>query len=105
MDKRKRLKQVFQKIFNTNLDYNKLSTKELENWDSVNHLMLIMSLEEEYNIGTKTITDLIDTESELLTIYESYFNSKKDFILNYFEIKALEGTLVDLFQNYLPEFN
>ena len=50
MHKRKRLKQVFQKIFNTNLDYNKLSTKELENWDSVNHLMLIMSLEEEYNI-------------------------------------------------------
>ena len=50
MDKRKRLKQVFQKIFNTNLDYNKLSTKELENWDSVNHLMLIMSLEEVFII-------------------------------------------------------
>ncbi len=50
MDKRKRLKQVFKKIFNTNLDHNKLSTKELDNWDSVNHLMLIMSLEEEFNI-------------------------------------------------------
>ena len=62
------------------------------------------SIIEEYNIGTKTITELIDTESELLSIYVSYFDSKKDFIQNYFKIKALEGNLVKTFQNYLPEF-
>jgi len=59
----------------------------------------------EYNTGTKTIKDLIDTESELLSIYVDYFDSRKDFILNYFHIKALEGNLVDLFQNYLPNFD
>ena len=62
------------------------------------------SIIEEYKIGTKTITDLIDTESELLSIYVSYFDSKKDFIQNYFKIKALEGNLVNTFQNYLPKF-
>ena len=30
MDKRKRLKQVFKNIFNTDLDHNKLTTKELD---------------------------------------------------------------------------
>jgi hypothetical protein len=62
------------------------------------------SIIEEYNIGTKTITELIDTESELLLIYVSYFDSKKNFIQNYFKIKALEGTLVNLFQDFLPQF-
>ena len=62
------------------------------------------SIIEEYNIGTKTITELIDTESDLLSIYVSYFDSKKNFIQNYFKIKALEGKLVESFQNYLPKF-
>ena len=62
------------------------------------------SIVAEYNIGTKTITDLIDTESDLLSIYVSYFDSKKSFIQNYFKIKALQGQLIDNFENYLPEF-
>ncbi len=62
------------------------------------------SIIEEYKIGTKTITELIDTESDLLSIYVSYFDAKKNYIQNYFKIKALEGSLVNTFQNYLPEF-
>ena len=63
------------------------------------------SIKEEYIIGTKTLTDLIETESELLSINVNYFDSRKDLILNYFQIKALEGSLIGLFKNYLPDSN
>ena len=36
---------------------------------------------------------------------EHYFDARKNFILNYFQIKALEGSLIDLFENYLPDSN
>ena len=63
------------------------------------------SIKEEYNIGTKTITDLIDAESALLDINVSYHTSKKNMILNYFNIMALEGTLIKVFEGYLPVYN
>lgn len=63
------------------------------------------SISEEYKIGTKTITDLIDAESELLNVNVNYHLSKKDMILNYFNIMALEGTLIAVFEDYLPEYN
>ncbi len=78
----------------------------------VTHLKRIESIEtsleiieEEYKIGTKTITDLIEAESELLSVNVNLLNDKKDFILNYFQIKALEGSLLDIFEKYLPNFN
>ena len=37
------------------------------------------SLKEEYNIGTKTITDLVNEEEKLLNANVNYLNSKKDF--------------------------
>ena len=63
------------------------------------------SIKEEYNIGTKTITDLIDAESELLNVNVNYYSSRKDMILNYFNIMALEGSLITSFENYLPDYN
>jgi len=63
------------------------------------------SIREEYNIGTKTITDLIDAESELLTVNVNYHSSKKDMILNYFNIMALEGSLISTFEKFLPNYN
>ena len=63
------------------------------------------SIKEEYNIGTKTITDLIDAESELLDVNVNYHSSRKDMILNYFNILALEGSLLENFENYLPDYN
>ena len=65
----------------------------------------LTSIKEEYNIGTKSITDIIDAESELLSINVNYFDARKDYILNYFQIKALEGDLITLFEDYLPEIN
>ncbi|MBD1147805.1 TolC family protein [Pelagibacterales bacterium SAG-MED31] len=63
------------------------------------------SIKEEYKIGTKTITDLIDAESELLDVNVNYHSSRKDMILNYFNILALEGSLLENFENYLPNYN
>ena len=63
------------------------------------------SIKEEYRIGTKTITDLIDAESDLLNVNVNYHTSKKDMIMNYFNIMALEGSLIVNFESYLPDYN
>ena len=63
------------------------------------------SIKEEYKIGTKTITDLIDAESELLDVNVNYHSARKDMILHYFNILALEGSLLENFENYLPNYN
>jgi len=63
------------------------------------------SIKEEYKIGTKTITDLIDAEGELLNVNVNYHSSRKNMILNYFNIMALEGSLIENFENYLPDYN
>ena len=63
------------------------------------------SIKEEYKIGTKTITDLIEVESELLNINVNYHTAKKDMILNYFNIMALEGSLISTFEKFLPNYN
>ena len=65
----------------------------------------MQSIKEEYNIGTKTITDLIDVESDLLAVNVNYYSSRKDLILNYFNIRALEGSLLGIFENYLSDYN
>jgi len=65
----------------------------------------LASIKEEYNIGTKTITDLIEAESNLLTVNVNYFTARKEFILNYFNLKALEGSIIDIFDKYLPTYN
>ena len=53
----------------------------------------------------KTINELIDAESELLSVKVNLHTSKKDMILNYFNIMALEGSLISLFEKYLPNYN
>ena len=63
------------------------------------------SLNQEYDFGTKTITDLIEEEGNLLSATVDYLDSKKDYLINYFKIKSLEGTLLNTFENYLPDIN
>ena len=63
------------------------------------------SLNQEYDFGTKTISDLIEEESNLLSTTVDYLDSKKDYLINYFKIKSLEGTLLNTFENYLPAIN
>ena len=65
----------------------------------------LISLMNEFEIGTKTISDIINEEEKLLNAKVNYFNSKKDYLIAYFKIKALEGTLLQKFDEYLPEIN
>ena len=65
----------------------------------------LSSLREEYIIGTKTITDLVLEEEKLLKSNVDYLNSKKDFLLSYFKLKSLDGSLIKLFEDYLPSIN
>ena len=65
----------------------------------------ISILKEENKLGTKTIADLIEEEGNLLLSQVDYLNSKKDYLINYFEIKLLEGSLLDNFDKYLPSLN
>ena len=67
--------------------------------------MNLKNLNEEYIIGTKTITDLVEGEEKLLNANVNYLNSKKEFLLNYFTIKSLEGSLITIFEQYLPSTN
>ena len=63
------------------------------------------SLNQEYDFGTKTISDLIEEESNLLSTTVDYLDSKKKYLINYFKIKSLEGTLLNNFEKYLPAIN
>ena len=65
----------------------------------------LQSIKQEYFIGTKSIANLIEEEENLLNLKLSYSNAKKDYLISYFEIKSLEGTLLDSFKEYLPELN
>ena len=65
----------------------------------------LSTLQAEYDIGTKTINDLIDEEEKLLIANVSYLNSKRDLLINYFNLKFLDGSLINLFNKYLPVFN
>ena len=65
----------------------------------------LISLKNEYDIGTKTISDIINEEEILLKAKVNFFNSKQQFINSYFKIKALEVTLLETFEKYLPNLN
>ena len=65
----------------------------------------LLSLKQEYSIGTKTISDFVEEEEKLLQAKVNFFNSKKDYLIAYFTIKSLEGTLLKNFQEYLPKLN
>ena len=65
----------------------------------------LKSLNEEYNIGTKTITDLVNEEEKLLNANVNYLNSKKNYLTNYFKLKSLDGSLIKMFEHYIPVTN
>ena len=93
-------------IYNTYKDF-KISESNM----STNQIVIqsivtsLNSLNEEYNIGTKTITDLVNEEEKLLNANVNYLNSKKNFITNYFKLKSLDGSLIKLFEHYIPATN
>ena len=66
---------------------------------------LLQSTQEEYNLGTKSITDLINAETNLLNVNVEYLNANKNYLTNYFNLLALDGSLIKLFDDYLPTNN
>ena len=83
-------------ISKINMDSNKAIIKASET--------SLEKLKQEFLNGTKTITDVIDEESQLLSAKVDFFNSKKYYLNNYFKIKSYEGLLLNIFEKYLPEF-
>ena len=65
----------------------------------------LLTLKQEYNIGTKTISDLVKEEEKLLEAKVNYFDVKKDYLISYFNLLSLEGTLLENFKEYLPYLN
>ena len=66
---------------------------------------LLQSTQEEYNLGTKSITDLIEAETNLLNVNVEYYNANKNYLINYFNLLALDGSLIKLFEEHLPSYN
>lgn len=64
MDIEKKIIQVFADVFQKNESDIKFSDSkmDIESWDSIGHLRLIMSLEEKFNIRLKT-NDIIRIDS------------------------------------------
>ena len=53
MELKLRLEKVFKAVFLeklNNRDFNEIDQNSLEDWDSLNHLNLIMALEEEFHV-------------------------------------------------------
>ena len=55
---------------------------------------MVKILNEEYKIGTKTLSDLIKEEENLLYSKVESFNSKKDFLISYFELRTPNGIAI-----------
>ena len=60
-------------------------------------------IQKEYQSGIRVFTDLIDQEEKLLDSYLYSFNQNNDLLVMYFEILAIQGKLIDLFSDFLPE--
>ena len=85
------------KISESKMNANKFSIEASE--------IALKSLKQEYLIGTKTISDYLIEEERFLNLKVDYSNAKKDFFVSYFKIKSLEGNLLKVFDEFLPELN
>ena len=85
------------KISESKMNANKFSIEASE--------IALKSLKQEYLIGTKTISDYLIEEERFLNLKVDYSNEKKEFFDSYFKIKSLEGNLLKVFDEFLPELN
>ena len=93
-------------IYNTYKDFQISESKMSTNQIVIQSIETSLnSLNEEYNIGTKTITDLVNEEEKLLNANVNYLNSKKNYLTNYFKLKSLDGSLIKMFEHYIPVTN
>lgn len=47
---KEKLKEIFEDILNSGLQAEQVSTENTESWDSLNHLNLILAMEEEFGV-------------------------------------------------------
>jgi len=68
---REKIKNIMEEIFNTSLKNTKdedIKEGNIENWDSLNHVNLMMRLEQEFNV--KFSLDEIEKARDLKTIVD-----------------------------------
>jgi len=87
-------------INNYNVYKSQLESSKFQIDANITNLKVI---EKEYETGIKTFNELIDQEEKLLDAYLYSFNKNKDLLISYFEILALEGKLIEVFNDFLPE--
>ena len=93
-------------ILNTFKDFKIYESKMKSNLVIIKSIKTsLSSLKAEYDIGTKTISDFIEEEEKLLNANVNFLDSKKEYLLNYFKLKSYDGSLIQLFEDYLPSVN
>ena len=83
-------------INNYNVYKSQLESSKFQIDANITNLKVI---EKEYETGIKTFNELIDQEEKLLDAYLYSFNKNKDLLISYFEILALEGKLIEVFND------
>ena len=72
----KRVEMILARVFDISSDFQSAKKEQVESWDSINHLNLILALEDEFNcrIGVDEIPRLIDynTIIEVVKKHESH---------------------------------
>ena len=51
------------------------------------------------------IDSVVEEEEKLLISKVNYSNAKKNYLVSYFKIKSLEGSLLEIFKEFLPKLN
>ena len=73
-----KLQNIFKSIFDSDLDFkSELSSRTLSNWDSLNFLSIILSIEEEFGVVFETNDLLVmDSYSGILYLLRDKLNLK-----------------------------
>lgn len=76
-----KIKEIMSVVFQTNIENieNDASAKTIENWDSLNHMRLIIALEQEFSLefNESIIADLLSYEIIKKRIMEMIESDKK----------------------------
>ena len=66
-----RLNSVFNRVFRREFSNHNIVVDEVEEWDSLSHIKLMMELESEFkvNIEAKHISDLYSSSETIIIIY------------------------------------
>ena len=79
MDVRNRMNTVFRRVFDDNniLLLDEMTARDIKEWDSLNHISLIIEIEEEFGL-TFTVDDISDLKNvgEMIALVERKVGAK-----------------------------